>query len=123
MIVPLEQITPHVVVDTLTQGSTRSCVLGGVSLGNYVVAIESGDSLDVGTILRKSLKSHFNLPVHYFFLTHTHTDHRKGMDAFKDVTLLASSKCIDNMPKSVRFGKWTVETFENTMTFNDEIRL
>ena len=44
----LEPISDHVVVDTSTQRVSRSCVLGGISLGNYAVAIDSGDSIEVG---------------------------------------------------------------------------
>ena len=47
--VKLETTTEHVVIDIDTQSTSRSCIIGGVSLGKYSVAINSGDSLDVGT--------------------------------------------------------------------------
>ncbi|MCG3220908.1 MAG: hypothetical protein H7641_05965 [Candidatus Heimdallarchaeota archaeon] len=53
--VKLELLTEHVVVDTTTQNSTRSCVLGGIVLENYSIAVDSGDSLEVGKELRKEL--------------------------------------------------------------------
>ena len=108
----LEPISDHVVVDTSTQRVSRSCVLGGISLGNYAVAIDSGDSIEVGASLRKGLEAHFNVPVKYLFFTHTHNDHRNGREAFTDSTFLMSQRCRDNMPKSVKLSKFTIETFE-----------
>lgn len=115
-----EQVTSHVVADTSTQRVTRSCVMGGVSVGRYVIAIDSGCSFEVGTALRRGLETYFALPVRHLFLTHTHSDHRKGMNAFTDTTLIASRKCIENMPKSVRLGKWSVEIFDNEFVIYDE---
>lgn len=69
--ISLESLTKHTVVDTATQRVSRSCVLGGISLENYSIAIESGDSLEVGRGLRQELESFFKLPVKYLFLTHT----------------------------------------------------
>jgi len=114
-----ESITKHAVVDTSTQRVSRSCVLGGISLGNYSIAIDSGDSLEVGTALRKSLESHFKIPVKYLFFTHTHNDHRGGREAFFDSVFLMSQKCRENMPQSVRFSKFTVETFEEKYTLEE----
>lgn len=89
-------------------------------MGEFSIAIESGDSLDVGTGLRQELEGHFKKPVKYWFLTHTHTDHRKGMDAFKDVTFIASQKCIDNMPRSVRLSKLTIESFDEKLILEED---
>ena len=119
----LEKISTSAVADTSTQSTTRSCVIGGINLGSFVVAIESGDSLDVGQSLRRNLETRFRKPVQHFFLTHTHTDHRKGMNAFKDVNLIISSKCLENMPTSVRLSKWSVESFEQSMILDDDITI
>ncbi len=117
--VNLEPITEHVAVATMIDSGTRSCVLGGIALENYSIAVETGDSLEVGLELRKRLESHFNLPVKYLFLTHTHGDHRNGKDAFNDTTLIVSKKCLDNMPKSISFKKWSVEAFEEKYILED----
>ncbi|MHA1954708.1 MAG: MBL fold metallo-hydrolase [Candidatus Heimdallarchaeaceae archaeon] len=117
--VKLETITQQVVVDTTTQSSTRSCVLGGIALDSFSIAIDSGDSIEVGVGLRKELETHFNLPVKYLFLTHTHNDHRGGKDAFTDLTLIASKQCIENMPRSISFSKWSLETFEEKFVLED----
>ena len=117
--VDFELLSSHVVADTNTQRVTRSCVMGGVSVGSHVIAIDSGCSLEVGTALRRELGAFFALPVTHLFLTHTHTDHRKGMDAFTYATLIASRKCIENMPRSEKLGKWTVELFDDALTMDE----
>jgi len=116
----LEEISNHIVVDKKTQYESRSCVLGGISLGKYSIAIDSGDSLEAGTGLRKGLESYFKVPVKYLFLTHTHNDHRGGRDAFNDLTLIASNKCIDNMPKRISFSKWKKELFDQELIIQED---
>ena len=88
----LEKLSEHTAVDIATQMTTRSSVLGAISLGKYSIAIDSGNPLEIGQGFRKNLESYFNLPVRYLFLTHAHSDHRGGMNAFKDATLLLSQK-------------------------------
>ncbi len=109
----LESITEHVVADTITQMGSRSCVLGGISLEEYSVAIDSGDSLNAGSSLRKGLETHFNCPVKYLFFTHTHNDHRNGREAFSDCIFLMSQQSRDNLPQSVRLSKITIDTFKD----------
>ena len=111
--VKLEKITDNVVIDTETQSVSRSCVLGGVSLGKYSIAIESGSSLEIGIDFKQKLEEFFKQPVKYLFLTHTHGDHRNGMDAFTEGTLILSQKCKENMPKKIRFSKFSLETFND----------
>ena len=110
--VTLEALSDHVVVDTTTQRTTRSCVLGGISLDKYVVAIETGHSLEVGAALRAALEQHYELPVRYWFLSHTHNDHRDGREAFKDAMLITSQQCLANMPQRIRLGRWPQQAFE-----------
>ena len=100
MTVNLKSLTEHVAVATMIDSGTHSCVLGGISFGNYLIAIETGSTLEVGNEFRKKLESHFSLPVKYLFLTHIHSDHRNGIEAFNDTTLIASKLCAENMPKS-----------------------
>ena len=59
----LESITKHVAVATMIDSGTRSCVLGGISFGNFSMAIETGSTIEVGGEFRKKLESHFSLPV------------------------------------------------------------
>ncbi len=118
--VVLEPISDNVVVDTTTQRTTRSCVLGGITLGDYSIAIESGHALDVGAALRKELEAISKAPTKYLFLSHTHNDHRDGRDAFKDATLIASQRCLDNMPQRIRLTKWSKEAFDETFTLTTD---
>ncbi len=115
----LVKLTKYTAVDTITQMTTRASVLGGISLDKYSIAIDSGNPLEVGFGFRKDLESFFKLPVKYLFLTHAHSDHRGGMDAFKDAVLLLSKKCKENMPKSTKFGGRTLKTFEDKFVLEE----
>jgi hypothetical protein len=52
--VDFEQVTSHVVADANTQRVTRSCVIEGVSVGSYTIAIDSGARATNGLIPAKS---------------------------------------------------------------------
>ncbi len=118
----LERLTKHTAVDTTIQMTTRSCVVGAISLGKYSIAVDSGNPLEIGQGFRKQLEDYFKLPIKYLFLTHAHSDHRGGMIAFRDSsTLLISQKCKENMPKSTSFSKWTVETFDDKLVLEEDI--
>ncbi len=45
------------------------------------------------------------------------------MDAFIDSTLLISQKCKQNMPKSTKYGRRIIETFENKFILSDDIEV
>jgi glyoxylase-like metal-dependent hydrolase (beta-lactamase superfamily II) len=121
--VQLDVLHPRIVTDTTTQRTSRSSTLGGISLGSSVVAIESGDSLEIGQSLRSALETHFKLPVSHLFLTHTHSDHRKGMMAFKDTTLVVSRKCVEDIPRSVKLGRWSVVSFDDRLDLGEDKQL
>ncbi len=118
--VQLDELSSRIVTDTTTQRTSRSCTLGGILLDSSVIAVESGSSLDIGVSLRSALESQFNLPISHLFLTHTHPDHRNGMMAFKDTTLIASSRCIEDIPRSVKLGRWSVQTFDDRFILGDD---
>lgn len=114
----LESVTAHTVADTTSAAANRSGNVGGISLEDYSLAIDSGRA-ETGKALRKQLEILFSLPVRYLFLTHTHTDHRNGLNTFKDVTLVTSQKAIKNMPKSVKLTNVMVEAFDKTFVIKD----
>ncbi len=116
----LEQITSHIAVDTDTQRTTRSCVIGGILLGNDIVAVDSGSTLEIGKLLRRDLESVFNTQVSHLFLTHTHTDHRSGMSAFNDITLILSQKSMENMPTTERLKRWSVKPFDRKLVLTGD---
>jgi glyoxylase-like metal-dependent hydrolase (beta-lactamase superfamily II) len=79
--------------------------MAGMVLRNYCIGIDCGRSLEHGNLLYERLKEHFSVPIKYLLLTHSHTDHRGGIKAFKDTTIVASEDTIKLMPKSIREGK------------------
>ncbi|MFX1253866.1 MAG: MBL fold metallo-hydrolase [Promethearchaeota archaeon] len=117
--VKLESVTTHTVADTSLLKINRSANVGGISLENYSIAIDSSSAYETGKAFRQQLEAFFNLPVRYLFLTHTHTDHRNGLNAFKDVTLIANQKCIKNMPKNVKLKNFTIKSFDKQFLIED----
>ncbi|NHJ46628.1 MAG: MBL fold metallo-hydrolase [Asgard group archaeon] len=115
----LESITKHVVVDTTTQRTTRSCILAGISFDTCLLVIETGHSLEVGTSLRKNIENYFKIPVKYVFLTHTHNDHRDGREAFLDSILILSNNCLGNMPKRISLKKFDKITFDDKLVIEE----
>jgi glyoxylase-like metal-dependent hydrolase (beta-lactamase superfamily II) len=111
-------VSPNSVANT--SGIKRSGNFGGIALNNFVIGIDSGQSFEIGKVFRRKLEEFYNLPVRYFVLTHTHTDHRNGMDAFNDVPIILSKKTIANMPKSVRLGKFLLEEFDRAYIITDD---
>ena len=116
----LETLSNHTVADITSQKTSRSCVLGGISLETYSIVIDTGSSVEVGNLFRKKIEELYQKPVKYLFLTHTHNDHRGGMDAFKDSTLIISEKCKENMPRKISLAKWNLEIFDKGLTINEE---
>lgn len=119
ILIKLESITEHVVVDTKLQKKTRSSVIGAISLEKYSIAIDCGNSLKIGSLFHQALETYFDIPIKNLFLTHSHSDHRCGMEAFKDNILLFSEKTKVNMPTSVRFSKYNVKTFEEKLVLEE----
>ncbi len=115
-----EPISEHVFVDLEMQTKTRSSVLGAIALGENLLVIDSGNTLEDGQEIRKYLEGNLNLPVKYLFLTHTHSDHRGGMDAFTDTTIIMSQKTKENLPTNVRISKYTFQTFDETFLLESE---
>ena len=79
--------------------------MAGMVLRNYCLGIDCGRTLEHGNLLHNLLREHFSVPIKFLVLTHSHTDHRGGIMAFKDTTLVASEETVKLMPKSIREGK------------------
>lgn len=116
--VELETVTSRTVAHT--SGIKRSGNFGGITLNNFSVAIDATSNLDLGKAFRKQLEAKFDLPVKYLFLTHTHSDHRNGLNAFNDIPLIASENCVKNMPKSQRLSAFTINSFKDHSNIKDE---
>ncbi|MFW9924411.1 MAG: MBL fold metallo-hydrolase [Candidatus Thorarchaeota archaeon] len=118
----LLKLSDLVVVDTQTQYRTHACILGAFSLESYLVTIDTGDLLSVGVNFRREIEDYFNLSVKYIFLTHTNSDHRGGLEAFKDCTVILSSKCIENTTKSLGLNKYTKVPFDVEYSLHEKNR-
>ncbi len=115
--IELEAVTSRTIA--CTSGIKRSGNFGGIALQTFVIAIDATSSLDLSRQFRKQLEETFNLPVKYLFLTHTHSDHRNGLQAFKDVPLVASKNCIQNMPKKLSSTDFIINSFQKSTTIED----
>lgn len=105
-----------------TTGIDRSGNFGGIALGDFSVAIDCGRSIIVGSEFKQQLEKYFQLPVKYLILTHTHSDHRNGIDAFTENEIILSTKCYQNLPRSYRSKKYKFDKFdEKTSIKNDDL--
>ena len=83
------------------------------------MVIDSGRSVEIASKFRKEVEKYFSKPVKYLFLTHTHSDHRNGMEAYKDINLIMSSKLVKNLPSTVRINKFIIIEFQKEYTIED----
>jgi len=118
--IKLEALTPHVSADITTQHTNRISLIGAISLEKYSIAVDCGNTTEMGAAFRKAVEKHFDIPVKYLFLTHSHKDHRGGMEAFQDnCALLISEKTKGNMPVNSKLSKYTIETFDEKLTLEE----
>lgn len=116
----IEILTNNVIADPKLQRNTRSCVLGGVKLGKNSLVVETGHKKADSQVFRKIVENYFKAPVKYLFLTHTHNDHRGGLEVYSDCDLIISKKCKENMPKRVSLKKYTKRIFEEKLILKEE---
>lgn len=51
----IEVITKNTIADIKSQRTTRSCILGGISLEKYSIVVETGNSSEVSLAFRKKI--------------------------------------------------------------------
>ncbi len=85
----LAEISPHVVACTEPECGGN---VGGIAFNSFCIAIDSTHNLWKGREFRRQLEGYFGLPVKYLFLTHHHSDHAKGLDAFSNIEIISSIK-------------------------------
>ncbi|MFX1251996.1 MAG: MBL fold metallo-hydrolase [Promethearchaeota archaeon] len=112
----LESVSPHTVAVSSIPGG--NCA--GIALNEFVIAIDSTMFPKTGTNLREKLEKKFGLPVKFLFVTHSHGDHVFGMKAFKDTTIIGSSKLASVMVENVK-TRWTPEALDEWKKENPEI--
>ena len=116
----IEFLTSNVIADAKLERNTRSCVLGGVKLGKNSLVVETGYKIEDSQAFRKKMEDHFKVPIKYLFLTHTHNDHRGGLEVYSDCDLIISKKCKENMPKRISLKKYSKRIFEEKLVLDEE---
>ncbi|MFX0183703.1 MAG: MBL fold metallo-hydrolase [Candidatus Hodarchaeota archaeon] len=113
------KLTSNVVIVTPEEDTLN---MAGITLRNYCISIDCGRTLEHGRLLYERLNKHFSVPIKYLILTHSHTDHRGGIKAFKDTKIVASEDAIKLMPKNIREGKMQklIVKSGGTLTLQDD---
>ncbi|MFX0064128.1 MAG: MBL fold metallo-hydrolase, partial [Candidatus Hermodarchaeota archaeon] len=112
----LEQVSPH----TVAVSSIRGGNCGAVALNDFIIAIDSTMFPKTGNLFREKLEKKFELPVKMLFITHSHGDHVFGMKAFKDTTIIGSSKLVSIMTENAK-TRWTPEALDEWKKDNPDI--
>jgi len=109
----LVEITENVVA--ITSGWSGGNV-GGIALDNFSVAVDTTHNFEKGTQFRNSLETHFGLPVKYTFLTHHHSDHANGLNAFRDTKIVSSKKTGQKVRSLTKLDTYPTEITTNEYT-------
>ena len=109
----LELITKEVATETTGWSGGN---VGGIVLENCLVAIDTAHNNSKGREFRIALEKEFGMPVGFTFLTHHHSDHAKGLDAFSDTTIISS----EITAKKIRSLK-SITTYPTVVFKNDYI--
>jgi glyoxylase-like metal-dependent hydrolase (beta-lactamase superfamily II) len=112
----LRELSPHVVC--ITNGWSGGNV-GGISLNNSSIAVDTTHNFEKGKEFRRSLESHFGLPVEYVFLTHHHSDHAKGLDAFHGATIISSKETAKKVRSLTSISTFPTEVFSTDYHVQD----
>ncbi|MHA1908791.1 MAG: MBL fold metallo-hydrolase [Candidatus Thorarchaeota archaeon] len=112
----LEEISPTVAA--ITSGWSHGNV-GAVVLDSFVVVIDTTNSPERGRIFRDEVDSHFDVPVKYAFLTHHHSDHASGLNAFGDTTVISYKQTAKKIQSLTRINTYPSVIFDEYYKIDD----
>ena len=98
----IKQITERTVIGTTTIDGRPQSNAGAIAFQNYIVAIDPSPEAYTSPIFRKAIEEHFNLPVKYLLVTHYHGDHTRGVETFRDCTIVGSPQLSAKMKNDNR---------------------
>ena len=102
-----------------TAGETKGNV-AWVNLGDFLVMVDSGmDPLTIAQIKKKA-EEMTNLKFKYLVLTHSHSDHILGNQAFKDCEIIATESTCEQIKESKE--RWTKKQIEQFVAQRPEFK-
>jgi len=113
----LEEISTSVVA--ITSGWSHGNV-GGIALDNFVVVIDTTNSPERGKEFRDELDERFDVPVKYTFLTHHHSDHATGLNAFSDTTVISHKRTAKKIRSLTRINTYPSIVFDTEYEIRDK---
>ncbi|MGY5876203.1 MAG: MBL fold metallo-hydrolase [Candidatus Thorarchaeota archaeon] len=114
--VELEILTDHVAA--ITTGWSGGNV-GGISLQDYCIAVDTTRNYERGIEFRKSLEAHFDMPVKYVLLTHHHSDHANGLNAFHNAKIISSKQTASKVRSLTKITNFPTELFNDEYFIQD----
>lgn len=83
-----DRIVLHRVVGTPFNEGNIACI----AMNDGLIFIDSGRKKSLATEFRNQMEKRFNLPSKLLILSHTHSDHIFGMEAFKDIPVIMAEE-------------------------------
>ncbi|MFW9849720.1 MAG: MBL fold metallo-hydrolase [Candidatus Thorarchaeota archaeon] len=113
----LEKISTSVVAITSGWGHGN---VGGIALDNFVVVVDTTNSPERGKEFRNKLDERFDVPVKYTFLTHHHSDHATGLNAFSDTTVISHKQTAKKIRSLTRINTYPSVVFDTDYMIRDQ---
>ncbi len=111
----LEKITEKVFAETSGNNGGN---MGAIILDDQVIIVDAGMSHTLSSKTRKEIESITDLPMTQLVLTHNHSDHLFGIQAFEPIDVISSKATSDIIAKLLK-ESWTSKEL---MEYADEVK-